>query len=147
MNGVQHEGTGVRPEGEHAAERPDGRSLGHLIRELTKESAALVRAEVALAKAELGEKLTDVQRSVSALASGAVVLMVGLVWLAAAGVAALALVWPLWLSALVVGGAVALIGIFLLAGGKRGMSAEKLTPSRTVASLKETGTMAKEQVA
>lgn len=123
-----------------------GRSLAGLLRELTRETTALVRAEVALARSEIEEKVTEAERGVSSIATGAAVLFAGVLALVACAILALSLVWPAWVSALVIGLAVCVIGGVLLYAGRKKMSARGLKPQRTIASLHETRTMAKEQV-
>jgi hypothetical protein len=51
-----------------------------------------------------------------------------------------------WLAALIVGGAVTLIGIILVVMGKSKLSAKNLQPQRTIASLQDDKRWAKEQL-
>jgi hypothetical protein len=51
-----------------------------------------------------------------------------------------------WLAALIVGGAVTLIGIILVSMGKSKLSAKNLQPNRTIATLQDDKRWAKEQL-
>jgi hypothetical protein len=124
----------------------DPRSLGSLFVELTKETSALLRAEVELAKSEIEEKVEDAQRGVISMASGGAVLFVGVLTLVACLVLALSEVWPPWAAALVVGLVVSGVGAFLLMRGRVAFKASHLKPTRTIASIQSTTAMAKEQM-
>jgi hypothetical protein len=87
-------------------------TLGRLVEQLSEQTSRLVRAEVALAKAELAQKAKVSGAGIALFAAaGAVVLYaIGvLVWAAVLG---LGEAWPMWLSALVIG-----FAMFLVAGG------------------------------
>ncbi len=96
-------------------------SMGRLVEQLSEQATRLVRAEVALAKAELADKAkrSAVGTGLAVVAAVIVLYAVGvLIW---AGIIGLDTVWPLWLSALVVGvvlmlfaGVLAFVGMKLL---------------------------------
>jgi hypothetical protein len=67
--------------------RSEERSIGGLIKELMQELTSLVRSEAELAKAEISEKLSQVQAGVVSLVVAAVLLLVGLIVLMDAAVA------------------------------------------------------------
>lgn len=119
----------------HDGERD--RSVPGLLRELLTEGSALARAELILARTEMKENLTSMQRGVTAMATGMAVLMAGLLALVAACILALSLIWPAWLSALVVGGIVSIIGLVMVMGGKSKAKPSTLSPDRTFKSLQE----------
>jgi hypothetical protein len=143
------EGRGIEVSDRSRRERHDTRrGLGELVRELTDESAALLRAEIALAKAEMGEKVSEAQRGVVSMASGAAVLYAGVLTLIACAVLALGEVMPWWGAALIVGVIVTGIGALLVAKGKQNVSARNLVPDRTIRSVQQTADipeMVKEQ--
>lgn len=116
-----------------------------LVRDLVDESSALMHAEIALARSEMQESLTTMQRGAMAMGAGGIVLFVGTLALTAAAILALSLVWPAWLAALVVGGAVALIGAILLGMGRRKVKPDELKPDRTMHSLRETQRFARNE--
>jgi hypothetical protein len=89
------------------AERPP--SMGQLMEQVSEQATRLVRAEIALAKAEVTEKAKRSGIGVGLLAFALVIVLyaVGvLIWSAIIG---LDTVWPLWLSALVIGVAMLLV--------------------------------------
>lgn len=92
-----------------AAEPP---SMGRLVEQLSEQATRLVRAEIALAKAEVTDKAKRSGIGIGLLAAAAVIVLyaVGVfIWTAIIG---LAEAWPLWLSALVIG-----VVMVLVAGG------------------------------
>ena len=127
--------------------RPADRTMGELLGALAEDLTLLLRQEVALGKAEMRQTMSQAVRDLIALiAGGAVAAGGGLVLLFAAVLGLTALTGiPLWLSALIVGGVVALVGLGLLAGGLNGMKQVKPAP-RTIASVKNDIEWAKEQI-
>lgn len=94
------------------ADRPP--SMGRLVEQLSEQATRLVRAEIALAKAELAEKAKRSGIGAGLVAAALVIVLyaVGvLIWSAIIG---LAEAWPLWLSALVVGVAMVLFAVLLI---------------------------------
>ena len=57
---------------------PDARPLGDLFSDLMRDITTLVRSEMALARAEMGAKLSRVQRHVGGIVAGGVIALVGL---------------------------------------------------------------------
>jgi hypothetical protein len=131
---------------EEARTRQEGdggeRSVSSLIGELASETSALLRAEVALARQEVQGNLNTAQRGVKAMGVGAGVLMVAVLALVSAVTLLLAEVIPLWLSALIVGGVLAIAGAIMLVVGKRKASVEGIKPGRTLNSLHDIRSMA-----
>jgi hypothetical protein len=127
------------------AREHERRSLGGLLLELTKESSALVRAEVTLARLEIEEKLSEVQHGVSGLAVGGLVTFAGVLTLIACAVLALSSLWPAWQAALVVGLGVFVIGLCLVAYGRSRVKARRLRPRRVMETLRDSKEFVKEQ--
>ncbi len=123
----------------------DDRSIGELFAGLSRETAALVRQEVQLAKAEMGQKASRVGKDVGFLAAGGAVAYAGLLAIVAGGIFLLGLVIPLWLSALLVGIVVAIVGYFLVRKGLDALKQEDLAPRETMETLKEDKEWAKDQ--
>lgn len=121
--------------GESAA--PRQRSVAQLFKDVIGDLGDLTRQEIALAKAEMNEKIGQVQAGAGLLGGGSVLALAGLVVLLMAGVYALATQMPLWASALIVGGAAVVIGLVVLYAGKRKISTQRLVPERSTASLRE----------
>jgi uncharacterized membrane protein YqjE len=123
------------------ADRPP--SMGRLVEQLSEQATRLVRAEIALAKAELAEKAKRSGVGIGLLGAALVVVLyaVGvLIWSAIIG---LAEAWPLWLSALVVGVAMVLFAAALVLIGVRQLKQAARKPETIdrvkddVAALKE----------
>lgn len=127
----------------------DNRSLGALVSDFTQQSSDLIRKEAELAKAELSEKLSDVQSALTALAIGGALLVVGLIYILNAVVYGIAEVLPPeyspWLAALIVGSVIGIIGYFLLQKGKSDLEPRSLKPQQTMDSLQRDKNMLKEK--
>ncbi len=125
------------------------RSLSTLVSDLTQQSSDLIRKESELAKAELSEKITEVQTALSALAIGGALLVVGLFYILNAVVYGIAEILPPdyspWLAALIVGSVIGIIGYFLLQTGKSKLDPRSLKPEQTMDSLQRDKNMLKEK--
>lgn len=92
-------------------------SVGELVGQGTEQLSRLVRQEVALAKAELAQKGRRAGLGGGLLGAAGAVGYAGLLALACAGAAALALVVPVWAAALIVTGVLfVLAGVLAMAG-------------------------------
>jgi hypothetical protein len=122
-----------------AVERND-KSLAALFSDLTRDTVELVRQEIALARAELSQKVSTAQGALASMAVGAAVILAGLFLLLQAVVHGLAQVLPPdmapWLSPLIVGLVVAVIGWAMLKSGKSKLDPDNLVPHRTMDSLR-----------
>lgn len=114
---------------------PD-QSVTSLVRQVANDASDLVTKEVALAKSEISESLNQAKKGAVSMVSGGSVLYAGLLVLLFAAVIGLAQVVELWLSALIVGGIVAIIGWIMVAGGKKKLEADSFKPDRTTDSLR-----------
>lgn len=115
----------------------DDRSLGELFGALADETKTLVNQEVALAKMEASQKAKEAGKGVAVLAAGGFLAYAGLLAVIAAIIILVGQFVPMWVSALIVGIVVALIGYLLVQKGLSELKAENLTPKQTVGSLKE----------
>lgn len=93
------------------------RSIGDVLKDITRELNTLVRDEVALAKKEVQDAISTAVKDVVLVVAGAVVAYVGVLVLIAAAVLALANVLAPWLSALIIGAVVVIFGVVLLMRG------------------------------
>jgi hypothetical protein len=123
------------------------RPIGELMKQLAQETSTLVRQEIDLAKAELGEK--GRKAGIGAGVLGAA----GIVGLLAAGALTVFLILvldtflPAWLAALIVGVVYAAIaGVLYLQGRKKLEEAGRPIPEQTVETVKEDVEWAKSQV-
>jgi putative superfamily III holin-X len=112
-------------------------ALAELVSRLLDDLKLLTRQEVQLAKHELGERVSDVQRQVLSLALGIAALAAGVLVLLAAGVLVLSLIMPAWGAALLVGVAVSSLGATLLLAGKAKLAHTSLKPERTIQDVRQ----------
>src|SRR5689334_7618311 len=101
--------------------------LGRLIEDVT----ALLRNEIALARAELMESGARALGGVGAVAVGGGVLLAGALTLIAALVLGLARYTEPWLAALIVGAVLAVVGYGMVNAGKRRLDPSSLKLQRT----------------
>jgi hypothetical protein len=122
------------------------KSLGELFGDLTRETATLVRHEVALARAEISQTASRLGKDVGMIAAGGAVAYVGLIMIlfgVALGLVALGMA-P-WAAYLLVGFLVGIIGGLMAWQGMSGLQHADLIPRETVETLKEDARWAKEQ--
>ncbi len=119
-----------------ASDDRESQSSFALLRRLTDELTTLLRQELALATTEISRSVRVMLAGGASLAVGGAVLFTGLLAMLAAAVLGLATVLQPWLAALVIGVAVALIGMVLVATGIRSLDPSILKPSRTTESLR-----------
>lgn len=127
------------------------RSLLGLFADLWHEASALIRAEAALASAEMSEKASAAGSAAGYIAVGGAALFAGFLVLLIAAAAGLAMVLPPeyapWLAPLIVGAIVIVIGAVVLRGGQQRLKkAARLAPKRTLESLRRDGRMIKEHL-
>jgi len=122
------------------------RPLGELFSELARETGTLVRQEVQLAKTEMVAKTKVAGGSLAWTALGGVIGFAGALALIAAVILALALVLPLWLSALIVGTVVAGIGATMALHGLNALKHLDPVPRQTIRTLKEDRRWVSEQI-
>lgn len=127
------------------------KSLGDLLGDLSRDLTTLVRQEIALAKAELGSKVSQLSNGLISAGIGAGVLFAaGLVLLYAVVYSVMVLFarmeWPVWLAPWLVGALVALIGYILLQKGISAVKAQSLTPERTAESVRKDAEVVKEHL-
>lgn len=120
--------------------------MAGLFGDLAREASRLFRQEVALAKAELIDKLGQLGAGAAEIAAGGFILYAGFLVLLAAAVLGLAQVLPGWAAALVVGGVTCLVGGVLLLKGRRDVGPASLVPDRTLRSLRDDAEWAREQM-
>lgn len=146
----------VNPFDQNEARRADPRvpittghaepSLGQLFTELSDDMSTLVRQELELAKAETVQKVSRATRSVILMVAGGLLAYAGFIALVIAAAIALGSLMPYWLSSLIVGLVVIVIGGLLVMSGRSSLTNLSLVPENTVESLKQDARWAKEQV-
>jgi uncharacterized membrane protein YqjE len=111
---------------------------GELVKQLTEDMRTLVRKEIELGRAELGEKGKRAGVGAGMLSGAAVVGVLALAALTTCLIAALDTAMPLWVAALIVAvvyGAIA--GVMALTGKNKVQEAAPPVPAETVDSVKE----------
>jgi Putative Actinobacterial Holin-X, holin superfamily III len=137
-------GTSTQPRSAQPEAVPDGHrsatpattsppSTADLIRRATDQLSTLVRDEIALARAEMTEKLTHAGKGAGLFGGAGVVSLYGVFGLLAGAVLLLAKVIPAWGAALAVGGALLLLaGIMALMGRGQVKKASPPVPEAAV---------------
>lgn len=137
-------------EAEHRARQGDGRArrfeprIVPSIKRVAEDATTLFSKELALLKAELTSAIGNARAGIGAMAAGGAVLYAGLLCLLFAAITGLALYMDLWLSALIVGAVVVLIGAIMLWSGKRKVEPAAFKPEHTSASLRKDRDMLRE---
>jgi uncharacterized membrane protein YqjE len=117
--------------------RADEPSTGELVSRLSEQVSRLVRDELALAKVELVEKGKRAGIGAGLFGGAGLFAGYGVGVLIATLILALALVWPAWLAALVVGVVLlAVAGVVALVGKKQVSQATPPIPTEAVQSAK-----------
>lgn len=115
---------------------PADPSVGELMTQLSEQTSRLVRDELQLAQIELKNSAKHAGLGVGLFSAAGLLALFGLATLIATAIIALALVLPLWLSALIVA-----VVLFIFAGiaaliGKKQIQQASPTPERTVTNVK-----------
>jgi hypothetical protein len=111
-------------------------STAGLLSRLFGDFAALLRNEIALAKAELSDSTTRAKAGLAALMGAMATLLAGSLVLVAALVLGLAEVVEPWLAALIVGVAITAVGVVLLLSAKKKLLPPRLEIDRTRAAVR-----------
>ena len=123
---------------------PEG--LGSLVTGIVEDLQGIVRGEVLLAKTELKEDVSILGKAAGSLVAGALVGLVGFIFLMLGVTYLINKSLELWISAGIVGLALLLIAGILVMSGKKAMSAASLKPTETMDSLKEDQEWANRQI-
>lgn len=124
----------------------DDRSLGELFGELSQQVSTLVRKEIELARHEVTRSASRLGRAAALIAAGGLLAYAGLIVLLI-GLAGLltTLGSPSWLSLLLVGGVVIAAGGLLAWRYVGEIRQTSIVPERTVETIQENVSWAKEQ--
>jgi uncharacterized membrane protein YqjE len=122
-------------------------TLGDLFTGLTSDLSALVRQELELAKTEMQESAKQGAKGAAFMAIGGFLAYAGLILLLIAlAVLVGNLLENYWLSTLLVGLAVVVIGGVMAASGKSQLAHMNLTPRKTIQTLEADAHMVKEKL-
>jgi hypothetical protein len=127
-------GSGMREEREGAGQEAE--RLADLVREGSREISRLIELEVALAKEEVRAAVGRQLRAASIFAFGGVFAFSSLAIMAWGGIYALALVLPIWLAVLIVGGFGVLVGLAVMLAGRAGLGTKGLRPEAAIESTR-----------
>jgi O-antigen ligase len=111
-------------------------STAGLLSRLFGDFEALLRNEIALAKAEISESSTRAKAGLAALIGAVSTLLAGSLALVAAIILGLAKVIEPWLAALIVGVAISAAGVVLLLGARKKLVPPHLEIDRTRAAVR-----------
>jgi uncharacterized membrane protein YqjE len=115
------------------------RSLGELFSDLSQQTADLIRQEMRLAKAELGEKFSDAGRHALMIAAAVVFALTAVIAVAAATTLLMIdLGLAPWLSAAITAAVMAVIAFVLAQSGISALRKTTIAPVETMQSIKET---------
>ena len=113
-------------------------TLGALVHDLSEQTSALVRSEVELAKAELAQKGKDAGIGIGLFSAAGLLGFFGAAVLITTAILALALVLPAWASALIIGVVLlAAAGVAALMGKKKVTEATPPKPERAMEGVRE----------
>ncbi|MGW7196110.1 phage holin family protein [Streptomyces chryseus] len=117
--------------------RDADRSVGDLVKHASEQISQLMRQELRLAQAEMQQKGKRFGVGGGLLGGAGLVGILALQAAVATAIVALDLVWPLWLAALVVTGALlVLAAVLALVGKKQVGRATPATPEQAISSVK-----------
>ena len=116
---------------------PSDRSVKEIIGALRPQIQELVDKQVELARTELVPVGRQAGIAAGLLVTGAVFMLVFLIFLSLTGVYALSLFLPLWASALIVSGILLLIGGILAGSGANVLRKLDPVPHRTIRALQQ----------
>jgi uncharacterized membrane protein YqjE len=126
------------------------RGFGAILRDLTESAVTLVRDELRLARIELGDVIAGIGRGTGFVATGAVLLLLGALSVAAGLVLLVGDQWlpadRYWLAALIVMLIAGALAAWLAKRGLALVSPSHLAPRETVQTLKEDEEWVKQQL-
>jgi uncharacterized membrane protein YqjE len=120
--------------------------VGTLVSGVIEDLQSLVRGEVQLAKTELKEDAKEIGSGAAMIASGALVGLVGFIFLMLGVTYLLNKSIEMWLAAGIVGLVLVAIAALVAMSGKSKLSAANLKPQKTIDSVKENKEWASRQI-
>lgn len=132
---------------DHLAGRNGRESVAELVEQASEQFNRLVRQELRLAKAEIRQKGERFKVGGGLFGAAGVVGFLALQALVAAVIAALALAFPLWASALMVGAVLLVVAAVLTATGKKQVGrGTPAAPEQAIAGIKADAAEIKERM-
>ncbi|HEY1340522.1 MAG TPA: phage holin family protein [Bryobacteraceae bacterium] len=130
----------------HHTDLEEGRSLAAIVQDVLRDLQNMMRAEIRLARAEMAEKAQRAGSAAGLFGAAAVCGLLAAAAFVTTCIAALALVMPVWLAALLMCLFLVMIGGACYAGGRSRWKQTDLAPRQTVDTLKEDVEWAKRQI-
>ena len=117
----------------------DQETIVSILRGVVNDVGTLIREEIALARAELSERVRHARGAAISFGIAAVSLAFGMAFLLIAIATAIAdlLGWPVWAGFIIVAAVLSLVGLVTLASGRRQLQQVNEVPQETVSTLKE----------
>lgn len=128
------------------SEQRDPQSIGNIASGLAGDIQDLVRGELALARAEMDQKIHSLVTAGIAAVGGALVAFAGLVVLLEGGAALLAKWMPAWVALLIVGLVIVVVGGLISRSAIAKLSLQKLKPERVIANVRQDAHTVKEHL-
>ena len=122
------------------------RALGASVAAITVELGALMQKEAQLAQAEMGDSVAAAKKAATFGAAGGYFAMLVVGFLALAMMFGFATFLDMWAAALATAGVLLVLGIVCGLLAKSGLKDFSVTPKRTIRSLQEDVTWAREQI-
>jgi hypothetical protein len=114
------------------------RPLGEVAKNLTSDVSLLVRQEIELAKAEMGQKARTAALGIGMFGGAGIVALCAAGALTAFAVLVFSIFLPEWAAALIVGAVLAALAVVLVRQGKQRVAdAGKPIPEQTIETVKE----------
>jgi hypothetical protein len=121
-------------------------SLRDLVGEVADDARDLVRGEIALARAEVEQKVERVVTGVVSLVGAMLLAYAGLIIVLIAAAQALARSVPDWAASLIIGGVVLFIGLVMALIARRALAPSAMVPERIIRNVQADARVAKEHV-
>ena len=122
------------------------RSVPEVLRDIISNFELIIRSEFRLAKTEVREEAAKAVKPGINAAVGIVIGFYGFGFLLLAAVYGLTTVMANWLAALVVGAALAIVGVVFLSAGMSKLKRLDSMPDKTIRSMEENVQWAKDQI-
>jgi len=126
--------------------QPPQEGIAPLLGDLLKDLQRMVRGEIALARAEVREDVSEAGKGVASMAVAAIVGLTGFIFLMLAATYVLNLWVRMWIAAGIVAVVLLVIAGILAMSAKAKLSAANLKPEQTIESMKENQEWAKQQI-
>jgi hypothetical protein len=120
-------------------------SISRILQDIVNNATEIIRSEVRLARAEVRQDLMQIGKGSSLLVVGALLTLYALGFILLSIVSALELRLAPWLSALIVGIGVGIVGLIFLLVGRTRLKQASLKPDKTIQSLQENVTWMKKR--